>query len=521
MPIPKPARPSEPIQRHFTWSLLGVVLIFGSGDFLSHPGIGLWPAALLSYIPVLRALERGEYKLTVFGLGAGGAVAWMLALNWMPTTLISFFSVGVIFAGCGTLALAAVQALPYFLGAGLAALLVRARLPSWLALALGVGLAEKWTPTLIPYSHAVPLIETGIGRHLLSVLGRDICTMVIIIGNWMLYCAVRKPVRRRITLVGLSIVTLLFALSWPLNDPGDEKQVTIGLLQSNFPVEAKRRDPSGVLAWHRQFSEAAPRDSQPDFLVWGETVLSLPRSAAAHRRDVAQLDLPPVLFGAVVRSELCPTCSSTNSVLISKECGSNCRYDKQELVPGAEGAWPGAALLLSKYSPRFVSSLQREPINISHLRMGTPICFEALFPKRIAHFARQGARLLVNIVSDGWVESAMASSAMEGLSRLGAVEWGLPLVRLVDRGGSAAWNSEGIEVSAIPSGQSGYFPVTISMPSRLSFYGRHYELLEVAFKVLTAIIMVLLLVFSVRQRCALGTPQAATSKPGNARGTVM
>src|SRR5690606_959021 len=120
--------------------------------------------------------------------------------------------------------------------------------------------------------------------------------------------------------------------TWHLNAPGAEKEVTIGLLQSNFPVEAKRRDPSGVLIWHRQFSEAGVRASRPDFLVWGETVLSLPLTAATQRRDIAKFDLPPVLFGAVVRSELCSTCPSTNSVLISKECGSNCRYDKQVLV---------------------------------------------------------------------------------------------------------------------------------------------------------------------------------------------
>ena len=93
----------------------------------------------------------------------------------------------------------------------------------------------------------------------------------------------------------------------------------------------------------------------------------------------------------------------------------------------------------------------------------------------------------MNVVSTGWLDSKMGSRALEGLSRLSAVEHGVPLIRVVDGGTSSVWDRHGHLQLRARHGP-GYFTVGSHYAEHLSFYSRHrWQLLIAAAAIVLAI----------------------------------
>lgn len=475
---------------------------FGVAGFLAHPGIGVWPLGLVMFVPLLHLLDRGRYLLATQVTCIGGAVAWSLSLCWVPNALVEFSSVGGLFSWLVYAVVVLVQAVPYGVAAACAVLLKHLGWPAGVALAVGLAASEALVPSVLPYSHSVALIEAEAGRNLLAWGGREIGTALVVLLNWCALLASRSLRKRQVAPVALWAVGLaggFTAMSMSAGAP-EGREVAFGFVQSGLPGEAKRSDPEGVFQSHAQASPKGDAVHLPEFLIWGETALSRATTENEQRRKVETLGVSiPVLFGAVIVEGNCAgECAMTNSVLVSRGCGETCRYDKQELVPIAERrkaerfAGEDAAL------GRFVSSERRRPVEIAGLRVGTPVCFEAMFPDVVASLVNDGARILVNVVSSSWLGSSMGDRALEGLSRLSAVEQGVPLIRVVDRGASSVWDPRG-RLQLRTGEVAGYYAGSTHCGEGLSFYSRHrWQLLIAAAAIVLAI---RLLLWALATRC--------------------
>jgi apolipoprotein N-acyltransferase len=122
-------------------------------------------------------------------------------------------------------------------------------------------------------------------------------------------------------------------------------------------------------------------------------------------------------------------------------------YDKIHLVPFGE------YLPLEKFLP-FLETISKDVsafspgddykvIRIGNHPVNAIICFEAVFPRLVRRFVRQGSQLMVNLTNDAWYGDSAAPYQHLAISRLRAVETRRYLLRAANSGISAFIGPDG------------------------------------------------------------------------------
>jgi len=91
------------------------------------------------------------------------------------------------------------------------------------------------------------------------------------------------------------------------------------------------------------------------------------------------------------------------------------------------------------------------------MRLGTVICYEALFPRLVRHLVRQGAELLVNISNDSWLDGGDGAAPRQHFSMVifRAIETRRYLVRASASGVSGFVGPYGDPYALVPSHTAG------------------------------------------------------------------
>ncbi|MEX2015409.1 MAG: apolipoprotein N-acyltransferase [Candidatus Hydrogenedentales bacterium] len=221
---------------------------------------------------------------------------------------------------------------------------------------------------------------------------------------------------------------------------------TVGLIQSDFPVEMKH-DPehtiemianaaakSRVLAAHEPF----------DLLVWPEALVMRhyedARVLEVVKGLVADIDRP--LYSGAQRNEADRTYNS--SFLIEPDGTVRDYYDKIHLMAFGEYVPFGRFL-------RFVTNIVgdmdagTEPrvMEAAGRRFGPLICFEVVFPAMARDLQQRGADFLVVVTNLGWFGKSIAIPLEFEMSRFRAIETRLPLVHSANTGISGVFDPYG------------------------------------------------------------------------------
>jgi apolipoprotein N-acyltransferase len=92
--------------------------------------------------------------------------------------------------------------------------------------------------------------------------------------------------------------------------------------------------------------------------------------------------------------------------------------------------------------------------SVAHLpggyRFGAFICYEAIFPGEVRHFASAGADLLINISNDGWFGRSAAPEQHLRMARVRAVENRRWLLRVTNNGFTVSVDPYGRVFSLLP-----------------------------------------------------------------------
>jgi apolipoprotein N-acyltransferase len=269
-------------------------------------------------------------------------------------------------------------------------------------LAIGWSLATRWQP------------RVGVLLGVLTIMG---------LGQWSLGAPVAgQPAS------GLRIAVLQPSL---LPDTDDAA--------SRHALEALIRSSQALLA---------RADTRADLLVWPE----LPMALSVTDRETDRVALHalvretgvPLLMNGYAHLDPQGTTYSNATWLLMPD-GTAQRYDKQVLVPFGEylpAAFSGLAGVLpgvKRYAPGPAS----DPLVLRGHRIGTPICFEALMPDRLAALTAGGATLLINQGDDLWFQSPRAQHLHLAVARLRAVEEGVPILRVFNSGISVLIDERG------------------------------------------------------------------------------
>ena len=185
------------------------------------------------------------------------------------------------------------------------------------------------------------------------------------------------------------------------------------------------------------------------------------------------------------------------------------RYDKIHLVPFGEFV-PFEKLFsfasgLTRQIGTFARGKSRRPLQVGDAKVGTFICYEAVFPDEVRQFARNGADLFVNVSNDGWYGEGGAPWQHLNMARMRAVENDRWLLRDTNTGITAVIDPMGRIVAEAPRNRRMQLQAAYSLIETTTFYTRHGDW----FALLCAIITLLALLL--RYSCAGGDGAATIS----------
>ena len=188
---------------------------------------------------------------------------------------------------------------------------------------------------------------------------------------------------------------------------------------------------------------------------------------------IAQSGNTDVLLGAVAKA---PDNAPLNSALLVSPNGPVTRYDKVNLVPFGEFVpWP-FGLLTQKVSTEAGDFEAGHNIVISQIgnhRIGTFICYEAVFPSYIRRFAASGAEALFNLSNDSWFGKSQARYQHLRVVRMRAAENRRWIVRATNNGISAVIDPAGRIVDTLPEYREAAARLRYDYRSDLTFYTQH------------------------------------------------
>lgn len=243
--------------------------------------------------------------------------------------------------------------------------------------------------------------------------------------------------------------------------------VELRLVQANIPQDQKwlpdkRRD---NFVRHLTMSEAS-RSDRVSHVIWPETAVPYFIAGEPSRRSLIGRVSPPggmVLTGAVrLRREGSTVAELWNSFhAIGPKGDIIGTYDKSHLVPFGEYL-PMRGLLewfgISKLVPGGSDFSAGQGVRTLRLPGLPPvsvlICYEAIFPGAVADRDDRPAWLL-NITNDAWYGHSAGPYQHLAMTRVRAVEEGIPLVRAASTGISAVVDPLGRIVKSIGLGKRG------------------------------------------------------------------
>ena len=134
--------------------------------------------------------------------------------------------------------------------------------------------------------------------------------------------------------------------------------------------------------------------------------------------------------------------SANSTFLISPEGKFLDRYDKVHLVPFGEyipysRLFGAVARSRVHYKKPFIAGSEMVVFNVGGIPFSTVICFEVIFSDLLGRAWENGARLIINMTSEGWFGTGAELQQHLAIARMKAIELRIPIVRVANTGISA------------------------------------------------------------------------------------
>lgn len=260
------------------------------------------------------------------------------------------------------------------------------------------------------------------------------------------------------------------------------------LVQPNFPQFS--RYPND---WHERFNpvvdeverltmEAVQPGKEPAMVLWPEVpapfYLNYDPEFRARAIRIAQRTQSYFLVGIVDwRKQPNGKMAPYNSAAALDPTGSViAQYDKMHLVPFGEYVpFPKVFFFVDRLTAEagdFRPGTQRTLETLHRGKVGTYICYEAIFPAEVRQFVKSGAEALINISNDGWFGRTSAPDQHLNIARVRAVEGRRWLLRATNNGHTVIVDPYGRIVSRIPPDQRAVLVGSFDFVSRRTIYAR-------------------------------------------------
>lgn len=443
-------------KRDLLFSVLSGVLIFSS-----FPKLGCSIAAFFALVPLLHALQG---KTLREGFAAGvvtGLVGNVGLLYWIAYVVVQYGYLPIYVGGAAMLALAAILSLYTGLfGAGVSYFRKRA-IPDMVSAPL------LWTAIEYAKSHLFTGFPWGnlaysqyLNTYLVQiadVTGTFGITFFIVVINVIVYDVLRtRRLKDKVIwakIVGGMVLTVLvlgyghYRAGAVLDAFRGRPAKDVLIVQGNIDQSVKW-DPTyqkETIDIYERLSRVASA-SRTDLIVWPET------AAPFYFQDMDEKHRDVV--GVAVRSGSYLLLGSPsyrlrngrelvqNSAFLVGPSGEIVgRYDKVHLVPYGEyvplrSVFPFLGRLIADVGD-FLPGRVFNLLAMGETKIGTLICYEAIFPEIADEYGRKGADVFVNITNDAWFGRTAAPWQHLSMVTLRSVENRKYTVRAANTGISA------------------------------------------------------------------------------------
>jgi apolipoprotein N-acyltransferase len=431
--------------------------------------------AWVALVPLLVAVGRAGSPRAAFGLGlAGGLAYFFAAIHWVSHAMTAFGGLPLGLALLALTLLVAYMAFHWGLAAW-ATFTLRRRLgwPAWLAAPPAFTAAELLRTHLLtgfPWGNlGYTQARTPAVAQLAALLGVSGIAFLVVLVNAALADALearlagRRPPLRPLAVAAALLLLTVGGGAWRLRalraEMAAAPTLTVALVQPNLDQGQKNRARDHVAyVLDRLVPLTLEADRQgADLVAWPEASFPAYVRPSIATFDGARARLPTLgrahlLLGAATLEEVGrgpegPTWRVENTTfMVGPDLRVLGRYVKHHLVPfgeyvplagwfpfigrvvpGLAPASPGGALDLLEFP-----GPQGRPV-----RLGSMICFDAIFPGIGRALAVQDPDLLVNPTNDAWYGYSSGPYQFLAIVRLRAVETGRAIARPAYAGVSA------------------------------------------------------------------------------------
>lgn len=258
----------------------------------------------------------------------------------------------------------------------------------------------------------------------------------------------------------VAFVVVAAGARWAWAPAPDARALRVAVVQGNIeqgvkwsPAWAER-----TLAIYTGLTRRAA-DEGAELIAWPETAVPGSPDGSpelrARLQDLAEQTGATLIVGAVGLDDLdLEVPRLYDSAFVFAPGRPAQRYDKAHLVPFGEYL-PFRPLLGRFIRAIATGSAGRDvtegpapavlevPVGDRIVRVGTPICYELLFPDLMRGFAGQGAELLVALTNDAWYGATGAPYQFLAMTELRAAESGIWVARAANTGVSARIDGRG------------------------------------------------------------------------------
>lgn len=305
----------------------------------------------------------------------------------------------------------------------------------WLISWLFTGL--PWT--LLGYSLSINniLIQAS---SIFGILGLSFAT--IYVGS-SLYSKNMIAVRLIVSLFILMVI-FCYGLQRLDKNPTELSDLKVRIVQPSIPQNAKWNPDIFWQNLDKQI-EMSNQEGDPDIIVWSEAALTVPyyyKPVYSALQSVFTKDNQVLLSGGVNDNQMQEDDYEIYSSLIAIDDQGDLQFDyhKAHLVPFGEYIPFSKYLPLQKITHGAIdyTAGEREILYLESLNLHIQplVCYESIFSEEV-RIANSEADLIVNITNDAWYGKSSGPYQHFEISRMRAIENGLPMIRSGNNGISA------------------------------------------------------------------------------------
>jgi apolipoprotein N-acyltransferase len=293
---------------------------------------------------------------------------------------------------------------------------------------------------------------------------------------------------RRIMATWLALGALLMLLgfgAWRLheNPTSYYQNIRLRLVQAAIPQQLKW-DPQHKLEAFKQHIALSqvPASTSPTHIIWSESAMTSPFKQDDYPAKILSEIASP--FGSLITGVVRVAKEPSGRILLYNSMQAitsagviDAIYDKRALVPFGEYMPLRSWLPFKKLTEGTVDFQAGDSQNIQVTKGAPPfytiICYESIFPTLSQN---QGAHWLLNLTNDTWFGDSAGPRQHLQMSRMRAVEQGLPLVRSAGSGISAVIDPYGRILASLDINQKGVLDYDLPQPANKKPIAANYSL---------------------------------------------